>query len=39
MTMLRNMGCTVLLSNNGKEAVDLAIKEEFYLILMDCQML
>lgn len=35
---LIDMACEVTTANNGREAVDLAIKGGFDLILMDCQM-
>ncbi|WP_143961154.1 PAS domain-containing hybrid sensor histidine kinase/response regulator [Litoribacter populi] len=36
--MLDDIGCTVVLANNGKEALNYLQKENFDLILMDVQM-
>ncbi|MBF0452616.1 MAG: response regulator [Candidatus Magnetomorum sp.] len=36
--LLRRLGCTVEIANNGKIAVELLKKKAFDLILMDCQM-
>ncbi len=36
--ILENMGCQVILAQNGKEAVELFQQREFDLILMDMQM-
>ncbi|MBT0811289.1 response regulator [Litoribacter ruber] len=36
--MLDGIGCSVVLANNGKEALTLVLKENFDLILMDVQM-
>jgi CheY-like chemotaxis protein len=35
---LKQLGCQVVVANNGLEAVDAHAREEFDLILMDCQM-
>lgn len=36
--VLEDMNCVVTTANNGEEAVALAEKQEFALIIMDCQM-
>ncbi len=36
--MLRKYGCRVNLANNGKQAVEMFIKEPPDLVFMDCQM-
>jgi len=36
--LLKNLGCTFTVAANGEEAVDLAAKESFDIVLMDCQM-
>ncbi len=36
--MLKSMGLDVTVADNGKEAVDLALSEEFDVVLMDMQM-
>ncbi|MBT3488671.1 MAG: response regulator [Gammaproteobacteria bacterium] len=36
--MLENVGVTVVTANNGKEAVELAVGNQFDLVLMDMQM-
>lgn len=38
MALLEGLGCQVELANHGKEAVHLAGRQEYSLILMDCQM-
>lgn len=35
---LTSLGCLVDLANNGREAVELARRSEYDLVLMDCQM-
>ncbi len=35
---LDNVGCEVMLANNGAEALEILAKTEFALIFMDCQM-
>lgn len=37
-SMLNNLGCTVELASNGKEAVEAISATSYSLILMDCQM-
>jgi CheY-like chemotaxis protein len=32
------LGCVVEMANNGREAVELARRAEYDLVLMDCQM-
>ncbi|MFN7964842.1 MAG: ATP-binding protein [Acidobacteriota bacterium] len=36
--LLRKLGCELTFANNGREAVDQALRTRFDLILMDCQM-
>ncbi len=36
--MLKRLGCTVTVAQNGREAVELAAQRHFHLIFMDCQM-
>lgn len=36
--MLAKLGCQVVVANNGKEAIDHAVRTRFDVILMDCQM-
>ncbi|HSC69637.1 MAG TPA: response regulator [Cellvibrio sp.] len=36
--MLRHVGVTLKIANNGQEAVDMLQRETFDLVLMDCQM-
>jgi CheY-like chemotaxis protein len=36
--LLERMGCEVELAGDGAQAVELALREEFDVILMDCQM-
>ncbi len=36
--MLENSGCTVIIANNGFEALDMLAQRSFDLIFMDCQM-
>ncbi len=36
--LLRKLGCTVTLANNGQEALDRLARESFQVVLMDCQM-
>lgn len=36
--VLEDMGCIVSTADNGEEAIQLAQKQEFSLIIMDCQM-
>ncbi|WPL18731.1 Signal transduction histidine-protein kinase BarA [Thiorhodovibrio winogradskyi] len=36
--ILRQLGASVTLANNGREAVDLALQEDFGAVLMDLQM-
>lgn len=36
--MLRRLGCSVTLADNGREAVDAVQRDVFDLVLMDCQM-
>jgi signal transduction histidine kinase/DNA-binding response OmpR family regulator/HPt (histidine-containing phosphotransfer) domain-containing protein len=38
MAMLRKLGLSLHLANNGAEAVDLVARHDFDLVLMDCQM-
>lgn len=38
LVMLKPLGCRVEVARNGREAVELASKKPFDLILMDCQM-
>jgi signal transduction histidine kinase len=37
-TLLKNVGCSVNVTNNGVEAIEAIQKESFDIILMDCQM-
>jgi len=36
--MLRKLGCRAVVANNGREAIDHAVRTRFDVILMDCQM-
>lgn len=36
--VLEGMGCIVVTADNGEEAVEIAQKQDFSLIIMDCQM-
>jgi signal transduction histidine kinase/CheY-like chemotaxis protein len=36
--MLEKLGCQVVVANNGREAIDHAVRTRFDVILMDCQM-
>jgi len=36
--MLKKYGCTVSIANNGKQAVEIFLKESPDIVLMDCQM-
>jgi PAS domain S-box-containing protein len=36
--MLRKLGCRTVVANNGREAIDHAVRTRFDVILMDCQM-
>lgn len=36
--MLERLGCQVTIANNGREAVDTLLREDFDLVLMDCHM-
>ena len=36
--MLERLGCQTALANNGKEAVEKVMREEFDLVFMDCNM-
>jgi signal transduction histidine kinase/CheY-like chemotaxis protein len=36
--VLEKLGCTVVVANNGQEALELWLQEDFNLILMDCMM-
>jgi signal transduction histidine kinase/CheY-like chemotaxis protein len=36
--MLENLGCTVSMAENGSVALDLARREHFDLVLMDCEL-
>lgn len=38
LRILQRLGCTVILARDGSQAVDLAVREPFDLILMECQM-
>ncbi|MBF0121301.1 MAG: PAS domain S-box protein [Desulfobacterales bacterium] len=38
INMLKKLGHSVVIANNGKEALDILLKEQFDLILMDGQM-
>jgi CheY-like chemotaxis protein len=38
MALLEGLGCEVELANHGRDAVQLASRQEYTLILMDCQM-
>jgi CheY-like chemotaxis protein len=38
LNMLIRLGCRVTLAQNGREALELARRQRFSLILMDCQM-
>jgi CheY-like chemotaxis protein len=35
---LRRIGCLVMVARNGRDAVDLAAKRDYDLILMDCHL-
>ena len=37
-SLLEGLGCQVEVANHGREAVQLASRQEYTLILMDCQM-
>lgn len=36
--MLEMLGCRVSIASNGQEAIDIALSEDFDLVLMDCHM-
>jgi CheY-like chemotaxis protein len=36
--LLQNLGCSVAVAANGREAVELASREDFDLVLLDLQM-
>ena len=38
MIVLKMLGCTVTVANNGQEAVDLCVERSFDIILMDLHM-
>jgi len=38
LRLLENLGCQVVVADNGKKAVDIAGGQDFDLVLMDCQM-
>jgi PAS domain S-box-containing protein len=38
LAMIEHLGCTAVIADNGKEAIDILTQESFDIIFMDCQM-
>ena len=38
LAMLERLGCRVVIANNGRESLQLVVREHFDLVLMDCHM-